>query len=54
VEIIPISFFALMSWMAKFSVAVCTFPMLAGTESIEAATQGFTEGRFENRFAQVG
>jgi hypothetical protein len=47
VETIPTSFFALMSWIAKFLVAVCTFLMLAETASIEAATQGFMEGHLK-------
>ena len=46
-EIIATSFFALMSWMAKFLVAGCTFLMLAETASIEAATQGFMEGHLK-------
>jgi hypothetical protein len=36
-----------MSWIAKFLVVVCTFPMLAETASIEAATQGFVEGHLK-------
>jgi hypothetical protein len=36
-----------MSWIAKFSVAACTFLMLAETASIEAATQGFMEGHLK-------
>ena len=46
-ETIRTSFFALMSWIAKFLVTVCTFLMLAETASIEAATQGFMEGHLK-------
>ncbi len=46
-ETIPTSFFALVSWIAKFLVTVSTFLMLAESASIEGATQGFMEGHLK-------
>jgi hypothetical protein len=47
VKIYPAHFFAVMSFVVKCSIAGCTFLVLAGTASINAAPSGFVEGHLK-------